>query len=109
MKTKLLPSCVLFIGLTIGSAGAQEVRVVTEAEKAKADAAKVVLRKDAPNEITGKRVVYSGSLVRLAKTDNPAQLINPLAPAEEGDGEANLAVDPIEKKPRGIALLRLRW
>lgn len=97
------------VGLVVNTAPAQQVQAATEAEKTQKKEAVVGLRKDAPNEITTRRVSYSGALVQLSKSGNPAQLINPRAPASAGDGEANLAVDPIEKKPRGLAFLRIRW
>lgn len=95
--------------LAAGVASAQQVQVATEAEKAQKAAATVKLRKDAPNEITRKRVAYSGVFVQVSKAEDPLQVINPRAPMSAGDGTNNLAVDPIDKKPRGLAFFRLRW
>lgn len=43
-----------------------------------------------PNEIEVGSVVYSGIAVQVAKTSNPLQLINPLAPAKYGSADENV-------------------
>ncbi len=96
----------LLLALATGSAHAQEMKAATQAEKSKKS---VRVRQAKPNEVTVRKVSYSGALPQLGKTSNPAQLIDPRAPQEAGKAEDNTAVDPIDKKPRGIILLRLRW
>jgi len=101
----------LFLVLTLAFAAsttrAQELKAATQAEKAAKKSIRV--RQDKPNEVTVRKVSYSGALPQLGKSDNPLQLVNPRAPQEAGKAEDNTAVDPIDKKPRGIILLRLRW
>ena len=62
-----------------------------------------------PNEIKGLRVTYSGVAVQVAKTKNPAQLINPFAPAEYGSGHQNLDWDIITGKPTGFKFFSISW
>jgi hypothetical protein len=61
------------------------------------------------NQIVRKQITYSGALVQVYKADNPLQLINPFAPASYGSGHANLSIDPVTKKPGGIALLSINF
>jgi hypothetical protein len=60
------------------------------------------------NQIS-KQISYSGALIQVYKADNPLQLINPFAPAKYGSGFANLSVDPITRKPQGIALFSINF
>ena len=46
-----------------------------------------------PNQIVKDGVTYSGIAVQLLKTDNPLQLINPLAPPQYGSPEDNVMPD----------------
>ncbi len=61
------------------------------------------------NRIVRKQITYSGALIQLYKTDNPLQLLNPFAPASYGSGYANLSIDPVTKKPAGIALFSINF
>ena len=61
------------------------------------------------NQIVRKQITYSGALVQLYKTDSPLQLISPFAPASYGSGHANLSIDPVTRKPGGIALLSINF
>jgi hypothetical protein len=62
-----------------------------------------------PNEIRTDGVTYSGILVELSKTDDPLQLFNPLAPAEYGSSEDNVARDPITGKVSGLKLFAISF
>ena len=70
------------------------------------------LRPSKPNNvIQSKRfpgIEYSGMLVQLVK-NNPLQLMNPCAPAEYGDGEANIVRDPVTKKIEGWKLFQISF
>lgn len=105
MKRTLIFAVMLVLGA--GGAQAQELKAATQAEKSAQKSVRV--RRDKPNEVTVRKVSYSGALPQLGKTGNPLQLVDPRAPQEAGKAEDNTAVDPIEKKPRGIIVLRLRW
>jgi hypothetical protein len=50
------------------------------------------------NEIASGRATYSGIAVQLLKTDNPLQLINPLAPPEYGSAEDNVIIDSFPER-----------
>ncbi len=52
---------------------------------------------------------YSGVLVKVARTDNPLQLINPAAPARYGNGIDNVVVDPISRRTTGLAFFSFKW
>ena len=65
------------------------------------------IRKDSPGQIQGKRVIYSGMVVRLFKTDRPLQLFNPAAPAQYYSGPDNVARDPVTKKACGFKLFSI--
>lgn len=67
-----------------------------------------------PNEIRIDGVKYEGILVQVAKTDNPAQLINPFAPERYGDGFENVVTAPSteapeEEEPRGLKLFSISF
>jgi len=62
-----------------------------------------------PNEVAGEKAIYSGIGVQLAKTDNPLQLINPVAPAEYGSSEDNVVRDPVSGKVSGLKLFAIRF
>ena len=48
-------------------------------------------------------VSYGGIANQVAKTDNFLQLINPFAPAQYGDGRANVVRNPVTGRAEGIA------
>jgi hypothetical protein len=52
---------------------------------------------------------YSGVAVQAAKSRNPLQLINPLAPARYGSGEANLVLNPATLQGEGINLFSVAF
>ena len=62
-----------------------------------------------PNEVKVNGLTYSGFFVELIKTDNPLQLINPLAPAEYGSAEDNTARDAITGEPLGFKLFSIQF
>jgi hypothetical protein len=51
---------------------------------------------------------YSGILVQFVR-DNPAQLFNPFAPAQFGDGEANTVRNVITGRAEGLKVLGFRF
>ncbi len=63
---------------------------------------------DNPNVVAGNRVVYSGSAVRLAKTRNPVELINP-ATTQPGSIEDNVARDPMNGRFTGWKLFAINF
>lgn len=62
-----------------------------------------------PNEIQRNGVSYSGILIQLGKTDNPAQLINPAAPPAYGSPEDNTVWDPVTGEGRGLKLFSISF
>jgi len=62
----------------------------------------IIQKSPKPNEIKGKRTIWSGIAVQVFKTDHPLQLINPAAPARYGAAEDNVARDPITGKSSGL-------
>ncbi|HNQ88194.1 MAG TPA: hypothetical protein PKM73_06250 [Verrucomicrobiota bacterium] len=45
-----------------------------------------------------------GAIPAIARSENPLQMINPLAPAAYGDGTEFLELDPITRAPQGVTL-----
>ena len=66
-----------------------------------------VLKLTKPNELTLGKLTIGGSAVEAAKTRNPLQLFNPLAPAQYSSPEDNVARDPINGKVTGLKLFFL--
>jgi hypothetical protein len=62
-----------------------------------------------PNEIRINGIVYSGIAVQLATTDNPLELINPLAPPEYGSSEDNTVYDPVTGRASGLKLFSIQF
>jgi hypothetical protein len=63
----------------------------------------------AANEMTRGGIELDGSLVELAKTDNPLQLINPAAPERYGSEEDNVVRDSVSGNASGLKFLELRF
>lgn len=60
-------------------------------------------KKPAPYDI-------GGVVAQAFKMKKPLQLINPLAPAKDGDGSENVSWDPDNpEKPKGIIILGIQW
>jgi hypothetical protein len=62
-----------------------------------------------PNEVVKRGVTYSGIAVQLLKTDNPLQLINPLAPPRYGSPEDNVLRDSITGGVSGWKIFSIRF
>jgi hypothetical protein len=63
-------------------------------------------------ESTEKPAPYdiNGVVAQAFKMKKPLQLINPLAPAKDGDGSENISWDPDHpEKPKGIIILGIQW
>jgi hypothetical protein len=71
--------------------------------------ATTAVQPEKPNEITTDRATYKGVAVQMIKTDNPLQLVNPLAPPRYGRGEDNVVRDPITRKVTGISFLTIEF
>ena len=91
---------------------------VEKAEAAKGDSlsaawreklAKQVLSEKAPDRIVGKRFVFSGPLVALAKSDNPLQTFNPFAVSNSDTHSGQVRRDPYLPPLRGFTLFRLEF
>jgi hypothetical protein len=54
-------------------------------------------------------ITYSGVVVQAVKSRNPLQLINPLAPANQGSSEANTVRDPITGRSEGLKLFSIAF
>ena len=64
---------------------------------------------EAPNEIKGRRIIYSGIVSQMVKTRTPWQLINPLASKVYGEGDQNQTLDPYSDKPNGLKLFSIKF
>jgi hypothetical protein len=62
-----------------------------------------------PNEIVKRNFAYSGIAVAAIKTDNPLQLISPLAPAKYGSGEDNVLRDLKTRRTSGWKLFQIQF
>ncbi len=61
------------------------------------------LEKPSPIDITG-------IVAQAFHMKKPLQIINPLAPAKEGNGHDNVSWDPDKpEKPKGIILFGIQW
>ena len=85
--------------------GSKDTRVTTP-DKEKSPP---LFRKEAPNEIIGKKFKFRGALIQIIKADNPLQLFNPFAPAEYGSGYDNVVRDPIDGQGTGLAALSIEF
>lgn len=62
-----------------------------------------VIEKPAPSDITG-------IVAQAFKMKKPLQMVNPFAPAKDGDGRDNVSWDPDKpEKPKGIILFGIQW
>jgi hypothetical protein len=90
--------------LAAGSLGAQpgvpENSARTDLGKPQQREVLIETNPNRPNVVAGHKVVYSGVLVQVVKTKNPAQLVNPFAPMDYGR-EGNLDRDVMTGKPTG--------
>ena len=62
-----------------------------------------------PNQAVLGKTLVSGVAVQTAKTRNPLQLINPLAPAAYGSAGDNLAWNPATGAPAGIKIFAVQF
>ena len=62
-----------------------------------------------PNELRLGKVTVSGSLVEVAKTRKPLQLVNPWAPREYGESQDNTTFSPITKQATGWKLFAIEY
>lgn len=62
-----------------------------------------------PNSVFGTNLKYQGVVPMLWQAPNPLQIINPLAPANYGDGHQNVIVDPSTRQQQGIKLIQVRF
>ncbi|MEW6306733.1 MAG: hypothetical protein AB1705_24975 [Verrucomicrobiota bacterium] len=90
----------LIAGLLVFSSAlvAQETTLTTKPKDLIVEPAK-----PAPNEVITEKARYSGVLVQCAK-GNAVQLVNPVAPAEYGQGEQSVTRDVTTGKIDGIKL-----
>ncbi len=108
MKTVVAIIGLLTAVAAYGQSGSLSGTIQAESHQLEA-AATNTLRVERPNEIKRGHHTYSGILVQLAKTPNPLQLINPLAPPEAGSAQLNLAHDAITSRPEGWKLLAISF
>ena len=71
--------------------------------------ATIELQRVAPNQVISGKLTYEGIFVETIKTDNPLQLLNPLAPSRYGNGDDNLDLDPINGHVTGLKFLTVRF
>jgi hypothetical protein len=62
-----------------------------------------------PNEVVKGNVTLSGSAVEAVKTKRPLQLLNPLAPAQYGSPEDNVARDSVNGKTTGLKIFAIKF
>ena len=61
------------------------------------------------SHIFGLTVQTDGVIPRAFRTNNPLQLINPLAPPEYGNGWDNVTTDPQTGRANGIVFFGIRF
>ena len=71
--------------------------------------AKQVPSDKSPDRIVGKRFVFSGPLVALAKSENPLQTFNPFAVSNSDTLSDHFRRDPYLPPLRGFTLFRLEF
>jgi len=71
--------------------------------------AKQLFSEKPPDQIVGKRFVFSGPLVGLVKSDNPLQTFNPFAVSYSDRRPENYRRDAYLPPLRGFALFRLEF
>ena len=69
----------------------------------------LVAPEKAPDKIVGKRLICSGPLVALIKSDNPLRTFNPFVVSKSGVQADNVRLDPYLPPPRGITLFSLKF
>ena len=107
----------LFVFAFVASVGAQSTTTPTVAPAptvqttlpSQPPPVTIELQRTPPNQVISGKFVYEGILVQTVKTDNPLQLINPLAPSRYGDGADNLDLDPIGGGVTGLKLFSVRF
>ena len=109
MKTKNLMTSLIVA--TAFSAQTAPVQVSSELEFSYGEYKNQIreVRPQKPNEIKIFSTIYSGIAVHLYKTAQPAQMINPLAPAKYGDGEQNVVRDPITGEAMGLKMFAVNF
>jgi hypothetical protein len=70
---------------------------------------RALVQDEKPNEILTERVGFNGIAVQLVKTDNPIQMVNPVAPARYGTAEDNTLRNPIDGKILGLNIFSIRF
>ena len=65
--------------------------------------------KDEVGGLKSHQITYDGISMKVMRSENPLQLINPMAPKKYGPGEANVVRDPVTSKPTGLKLFSLSW
>jgi hypothetical protein len=68
-----------------------------------------VFRLGTPNESVKGKLVLNGSVVEIAKTRQPLQLLNPFAPPQYGSPEDHIVRDPINGRVTGLKLFSLSF
>jgi hypothetical protein len=63
----------------------------------------------APKRFLGKPASFGGLAVQVAKSDQPLQWFNPLAPAKYGDGSENVDRHPRTGRPQGFRLFSISF
>lgn len=63
----------------------------------------------AVNEVTLGDITYNGIAVQVFQDTSPLQLVNPLAPAEHGDGEQYVTRDSVTGKVVGLKFFAVNF
>lgn len=64
---------------------------------------------DTVTRIFGVKITVDGVIPMALRTRHPLQLINPLAPAEYGNGFENVTSDPDTRQATGIRFLGIKF
>ena len=62
-----------------------------------------------PNAFVAPNARFNGIAVQAVKSGRPLQMINPCAPAEFGNGEANVSRDPRTGQQQGLKLFVVKF
>ena len=107
MKTALV-----MVGLLAGLAASAQSSRPDTVLKQTTDQLRVQVQSEPiakPNQVSTKKVTYSGIVVQLVKSDKPLQMINPAAPAEYGPAEQNVVRNPVNGRVMGWKFLSLQF
>jgi len=108
MKTFLTALGLVFAGLTLANAQPADNELKAETVR-RAEEDLVAPKTEKNNQVSGRKVIYSGVAVAAAKAENKLQLLSPWAPDEYGSAEDSVVRDPITRAVSGIKIFSIKF